>query len=189
MKFQEFNKFVKVKCMQKFHSSIVQSLILLHKTFETSVSGDYAKAATRQRLNCIKNKNKIWRKTILNMADRILTPCNVAWSQHWFHQLTAPCNVACGSKIVTVNSPSGITLQCDTWLWDDMPLNLPKHPPYWNSTSSFHFHTSVQSTCHFCTSFQFAKFYPNRTTLCRKKWRHVDFQDGVSQPSWIVEIQ
>jgi len=26
---------------------------------------------------------------------------------------------------VTVNSPSGSTLQCDTWLWDDMPLNLP----------------------------------------------------------------
>ena len=27
---------------------------------------------------------------------------------------------------MTVNSPSGSTLQCDTWLWDDMPLNLPK---------------------------------------------------------------
>jgi len=37
-----------------------------------------------------------------------------------FHQVTAPCNVACGSGIVTVNSPSGSTLQCDTWLWDDM---------------------------------------------------------------------
>jgi len=41
-------------------------------------------------------------------------------------QVTAPCNVACGSGIVTVNSPSGSTLQCDTWLWDDMSLNLPK---------------------------------------------------------------
>jgi len=38
------------------------------------------------------------------------------------------------------------TLQCDTWLWDDMPLNSPKRPPYWNSTSGFHFHTSLQST-------------------------------------------
>jgi len=37
-----------------------------------------------------------------------------------------PCNVACGSGIVTVNSPSGSALQCDTWLWDDMPLNSPK---------------------------------------------------------------
>ena len=49
------------------------------------------------------------------------------------------CNVACGSGIVTVNSPSGSTLQCDTWLWDDMPLNSPKRLPYWNSTSGFNF--------------------------------------------------
>jgi len=77
--------------------------------------GDDTKAAARQSLNCIKNKNnKIWRKTIINMADGILTPCNVA----------------CGYGIVTVNSPSGSTLQCDTWLWDDMPLNSPKRPPY-----------------------------------------------------------
>ena len=47
-----------------------------------------------------------------------------------------------------MNSPSGSTLQCDTLLWDDMPLNSPKLPPYWNSTSGFHFHTSPQSTCH-----------------------------------------
>jgi len=46
------------------------------------------------------------------MADRILTPCNVA----------------CGYRIATVNSPSGSTLQCDTWLWDDMPLNSPNVP-------------------------------------------------------------
>jgi len=26
-------------------------------------------------------------------------------------------NVACGSGIVTVNSPSDSTLQCDMWLW------------------------------------------------------------------------
>jgi len=83
------------------------------------------------------------------MADGILTPCNVARSRHWFRQVTAPCNVACGSGIVTLNSPSGSTLQCDTWLWDDMPLNSPKCPPCWNSTSSFHFHTSPQSTCHY----------------------------------------
>ena len=37
----------------------------------------------------------------------------------------APCNVACSSGIMTVNSPSGSTLQCNTWLWDDMPLNSP----------------------------------------------------------------
>ena len=52
--------------------------------------GDDTKAAARQSLNCIKNKkNKIWRKTIFNMPDGILTPCNVAGSQHWFRHRPA----------------------------------------------------------------------------------------------------
>ena len=56
---------------------------------------DDTKAAARQSQNCInKTKNTIWRKTIFNMADGILTPCNVA----------------CGSGIMTVNSPGGSTL-------------------------------------------------------------------------------
>ena len=43
--------------------------------------GDDTKAAARQSPNCIKNKkNKIWRKTIFNMADGIITPCNAARS-------------------------------------------------------------------------------------------------------------
>ena len=33
---------------------------------------------------------------------------------------------------------------------------------------------------------QSAKFYQNRTTLSRKKWRHVDFPDGGSSPSCIL---
>jgi len=67
-------------------------------------------------------------------------------------QVTAPCNVACGSGIVTVNSPSHSTLQCDTWLWDDMPLNSPKRPPYWNSTSAFDFDHITVVDMSFCTS-------------------------------------
>ena len=39
--------------------------------------------------------------------------------------IPTPCNVACGSGIMTVNSPSDSTLQRDTWLWDDMSLNSP----------------------------------------------------------------
>jgi len=62
--------------------------------------------------------------------------------------IITPCNVACGSGIMTVNSPSGSTLQCDTWLWDDMPRNSPKRPPYWNSTPVSIFTTLPQSTCH-----------------------------------------
>ena len=36
---------------------------------------------------------------------------------------------------------------------------------------------------------QSPKCYPNRTTLGGKKWRHVDFQDGGSQPFWVLGIQ
>jgi len=50
--------------------------------------GDDTKAAARQSPNCIiKTKNRIWRKTIFNMADRILTPCNVTRSWRWFRQV------------------------------------------------------------------------------------------------------
>jgi len=56
------------------------------------------------------------------MADGIITSCNVAQSWHWFRQLTELCNVACVFGIMTVNSSSGSTLQCDTWLWDNMPI-------------------------------------------------------------------
>ena len=62
------------------------------------------------------------------------------------------CNVACGSGIMTVNSPSGSTLQCDTWLWDDMPRNSPKRPPYWNSTPGFDFDHITAVDMSFCTS-------------------------------------
>jgi len=84
------------------------SCLLLTSVSETIRKQPLVKAQTALTKQKI---NKISRKTILNMADGILTPCNVA----------------CGSGIVTVNSPSGSTLQCDTWLWDDMslPLNSP----------------------------------------------------------------
>ena len=117
----------------------------------------------------LKTKNKIWRKAIFNMADGsgILTPCNVA----------------CGSGIVTVNSRDGSTLQCETWLWDDMPLNSPdvRHIGILHLVSISTHHRSRHVIL-----YQSAKLYLHRTTLGRKKWRHVDFQDGVSQPSSIV---
>jgi len=86
-----------------------------------------------------------------------------------------------------VNSPSVSTLQCDTWVWDDMPLNSPKRPPYQNSTSGFDFDHITAVDMSFCTSLR--NFYPNQTTLGRKKLRYVDFQDSGSQPSWILGIQ
>jgi len=64
------------------------------------------------------------------------------------------CTLQCGmwSGNVTVNSPSGSTLQRDTWLWDDMPLNSPKRPPYYNSTSYYDFKHITAVDMLFCTS-------------------------------------
>jgi len=70
-----------------------------------------------------------------------------------------------------LNSLGGSTLQCGTWLWDNMTLNAPKRSPYWNSISGFR---SRHVILH-----QSAKFYPNRTTTA-DIWRHVDFQGGES---------
>jgi len=57
--------------------------------------------------------------------------------------IITPCNVACGSGIVTVNSPSGSTLQCDMWLWDDMPLrpmNSPKSTEFAQTSAILEFY-------------------------------------------------
>jgi len=66
---------------------------------------------------------KIRRRTIFVMADRIISPGNVArgfgMTWHWIRQ----CNVACGSGIMSLHSLGGSTLQYGTWLWDDMSLN------------------------------------------------------------------
>jgi len=84
---------------------------------------------------------------------QVATPCNVIRGSgiicHWIRPVAAPCNVTRSYGITTLNTPGGSTLQCGRWLWDDMPLNSPKHLPYWNSTSGFDFdHISPQSTCH-----------------------------------------
>ena len=93
---------------------------------------------------------------------------------HWIRQVTAPCIVACGCGNMTVNSPSGITLQCDTWLWDDMPLNSPERPPYWNSTSGFDFGHITAVVMSFCTSLRnFIQIGPpSAVKSCRfSRWR------------------
>ena len=85
-------------------------------------------------------------------------------------------NVACGSKIMTVNSPSGCTLQYDTCLWADMLLNSPKRPPYWNSTPGFDFDHITAVDMSFYTSLRnFIQMGPpsaKRMTSCRfSRWR------------------
>jgi len=111
------------------------------------------------------------------MADGILTPCNVACDSgtvtvnspskvaapcnmirgsgmtcYWIRPVAASCNVSRSSGIMTLNSPGGSTLQCGRWLWDDMPLNSPKRPPYWNSTSGFYFDHIIAVDMLFCIS-------------------------------------
>ena len=132
----------------------------------------YEKAAARQSLNCIKNKNKIkyvekrfsiWRMEFLHPAM-----WHVALeSWQWIHQVAAPYNVIRGSRMT-----------CH-WIRPNV-----RHIGILHLVSISTHHRSRHVIL-----YQSSKLYPNRTTLGRKKWRHVDFQDGGSQPSWIVGIQ
>jgi len=53
---------------------------------------------------------------------------------------------------MTLISPGDCTLQCGKWLWDNIPLNSPKRPPYWNSTSGFDFDHITAVDMSFCSS-------------------------------------
>ena len=79
-----------------------------------------------------------------------------------------------------MNSP-GSTLQCGRWLWDDMPLNLPKRPPYWNSTSGFDFDYITAVDMSFCTKSDHCR--QKKMTSCRfSRWRIsaiLDFRDPI----------
>ena len=83
--------------------------------------------------------------------------------------IIAPCNVAYGSGIMTVNSPSGSTLQCGRWLWDDMPWNSPKRPPYWNWFRSWPYHRSWHAILHQSAKHPMQK----KMTSCRYSRRRI----------------
>ena len=143
--------------------------------------GDDTKAAARQSLNCIKNKNKIkygekrfsiCRMEFLNPAMWHDHDIDFVWWLHpaiwhvaleswqWIHQVAAPCNVIRGSVVTCY------------WIRPNV-----RHIGILHLVSISTHHRSRHVIL-----YQSAKFYPNRTTLGRKKWR-VDFQDGASQPS------
>ena len=91
-------------------------------------------------------------------------------SWHWICQVAASCSVAdwqvaLGWHAIEFAQTSAILEFC-TWF---------RFRPH---------HRSRHVIVH-----QSPKFYPNRTTLGRKKWRHVDLQYGGFQPSWILGIQ
>ena len=87
---------------------------------------------------------------------QVEAPCSVirgsGMTCHWIRPVATPCNVTRSSGIMTLNSPSGSTLQCGKWLWDDMQLNSPKRPPYWNHNSGFEFDHITAVDMSFCTS-------------------------------------
>jgi len=146
---------------------------------------------------------------------QVAAPCNVirgsGMTCHWIRPVSAPLmwHVALKSwqwsrsnicyfghsnpllidwLIDWLNSSGGNTLQCDRY------LAMGWHATEFAQTSAI---LKFYIRCRFWPYHrsrhvilrQSAKFYPYRTTLGRKKWRHVDFQDGGSQPSWILGIQ
>jgi len=88
---------------------------------------------------------------------------------------------------VTVDSPGGSALQCDMWLWDDMPLNLPKRLPCWNSTSGYDFDRITAVDMSLWTSLRnFIQIRPplaEKITSCRFSRWHIsailDFRDLI----------
>jgi len=113
--------------------------------------------------------------------------CYVAlgWqSCHWICPVAAPCNVTRSSRIMTLNSPGGSTLQCGRWVSDDMAWNSPKSPPYWNSTSCLRFRPY-----HHSRHVALQNFIQIGPPSAEQKRRHDEFQDGGSQLSWILRVQ
>ena len=107
----------------------------------------------------------------------------------------------CGT-IMTLISPGNCTLQCGVWLCI-MTVNSPNgsRPIPCNVTRALGWHViefaQTSAILEFYIWFRFRthhrsrhvilhqspKFYPRQ-----KKIHHVDFQDGGSQPSWILEV-
>ena len=88
-------------------------------------------------------------------------------SWQWIHQVPAPCNVTRSCGMTCHSIPSNV-----------------RHIGILHLVSFSTHHRSRHVIL-----YQSAKFYSNQTTFGRKKWRHVDFQDGGSQPCWIVGIR
>ena len=168
------------------------------------------KATARQSLNCIKNKQikygekrfSIWRMEFLHpgmwhMAleswqwiHQVAASCNVICGSgmacHWTHPVAAPCNVTCSSGIMTQNLSGGST--CNVAGGYGMTCHWIRpnicHIGILHLVSSFTI--SPQSTCH---SAPVCKILSKSDHPQQKKWRHDDFQDGGSHPSWILGVQ
>ena len=154
------------------------------KTNYNKCVGDDTKTTAHQSVNCIKNKKKIkygekrfsvCRMEFLHPAmwhdhdiDFVRWLHPAAWhvaleSRQWIHQVAVPCNVTRGS---------GMTCH---WIRPNF-----RHIGILHLVSIFTHHRSRRVIL-----YQSVKFYLNQG---RKKWCHVDFQDGGSPPSWILVV-
>jgi len=87
-------------------------------------------------------------------------------SWRWIHQVAAPCNVISGSRMTCHWICPNI---CHTGIVHLVSIST----------------TSPQSTCH---STPVSNILFKLDDPLQKKWRHVDFQDGRSQPPWILGV-
>ena len=78
------------------------------------------------------------------------------------------------------------TLQCGMWLWDDMPRNSPKRPPYWNSTSGFDFDHITAVDIH---SAPVCEILSKSDHPQQKKMTSRRFSRCGSQPFWILGVK
>jgi len=102
---------------------------------------------------------------------QVAAPCNVirgsGMTCHWIRPVAAPCNVAGCSWMASHGIRPNVRHIAILHLVPILTI-------------------SPQSTCH---SAPVCQILSKSDNLSRKKWRHVDCQDGGSQPSWILGIQ
>jgi len=115
----------------------------------------------KPKLHFKKTKNKIWRKTIFNMADWIISLHPAMWhvileSWQWIYQVAAVCNVIRGSGMTCHGIRPNV-----------------RHIGILHLVSILTI--SPQSTCH---SAPVCEILSKSDHHQQKKWRRVDFQDG-----------
>jgi len=115
-------------------------------------------------------------------------PCNVIHGSRmtfrWILSVAARCNVTHSSGIMTLNSRGGKT-PCNVAGSSGMTCHEIR--PNVRHIGILHLVSiltiSLQSTCHSALE---CEILSKSDHPQHKKWRHVDFQDGGSQPSWIL---
>jgi len=102
-----------------------------------------------------------------------------------------PCNVACGSGIMTVNSPSGSTLQCHTWLCDAiLDFRVPIMGSL-KSPSRTSYRSSIDTMALHCLVFEkiaFLYFSDKQTDEQTNRWTGPMHQSAVAIASGVLII-